>query len=478
MKCMIKFLTILFILNIQIKGAFPQEYYIAESFFINDITTCDIDLDNDIDVIVGSNYDGVIPDTIYIFYNDGLGILSNTAIARTNRIQMRCGNIDIDMFPDIVTSGNGNILFIHNNGDGTFGEEIPIASSENYRIIEYIRDMDGDGLNDLVYTYSNIYMKWGILKNEGELIFTDHIIYDNGIGGSLSPYIGNLNNDDLPDVCLSFIQLKTHYLINRGNLIFDTTLLCPVGWNTTPIMKLNTISPDDIAVFHNNSDQLFLFENLNNEEILSKDTLPLIGPVMVTDFADFNNDGYDDYCYALCYWTGCTDSLYVSINDQHWNFYPPQQYYIGPMEIFRTEVADINGDDFKDIVLYGYLPRNAFKILWNDGFGGFSYENPVGIDESFKDSCKLEVQIKPNPFESIVNISLKSELNFRINISILDILGRRVREIESMSKQSGEKLEIEWDGRDSSGNEVIDGFYFISISYGYNNQLTYKIIKY
>jgi len=243
-------------------------------------------------------------------------------------------------------------------------------------------------------------------------------------------------------------------------------------------MKLNTISPDDIAVFHNNSDQLFLFENLNNEEILSKDTLPLIGPVMVTDFADFNNDGYDDYCYALCYWTGCTDSLYVSINDQHWNFYPPQQYYIGPMEIFRTEVADINGDEFKDIVLYGYLPRNAFKILWNDGFGGFSYENPVGIDESFKDSCKLEVQIKPNPFESIVNISLKSELNFRINISILDILGRRVGEIESMSKQSGEKLEIEWDGRDSSGNEVIDGFYFISISYGYNNQLTYKIIKY
>jgi hypothetical protein len=107
---------------------------------------------------------------------------------------------------------------------------------------------------------------------------------------------------------------------------------------------------------------------------LNRNTLPLIDALSSSHIADFNNDGYDDLCYSICWWTGCTDSIYIRINDQNWNFHKPQQYYVGPMEMFRTETADLNGDNFNDIIMYGYTPRNALKILWNDGFGGFSYD--------------------------------------------------------------------------------------------------------
>jgi hypothetical protein len=248
--------------------------------------------------------------------------------------------------------------------------------------------------------------------------------------------------------------------------------------NTTPICKLNNIAPDDIAVFSNNTDELLLFENLGDAEFVSRDTLPLIGPVMVTDIADFNNDGYDDYCYALCYWTGCTDFLYVCLNNQQWGFHEPQLYYVAQMLFFHTESADLNGDGFVDIVLYGYNPLNAFKILWNDGFGGFSYENPVGINEAPKDNNIWEVVIKPNPFNSLIYVSLISTVNSRFKISIFDIFGRLVRDFETGIMQPGEYLEIDWDSLDFSGQEVRNGIYLLSISDGNKNHQTYKIIKY
>jgi len=139
---------------------YSQEYVI--SYTVQDICSCDIDLDNDQDLVICSANDGTTPDTLYIFYNDGN--LSKSAINRTNRIYVLCGNIDNDQYPDIIT-GYDSVSYIKNNGNGTFGEEIGLIPSNSYRYIRYIADMDNDGLNDLVYSYSAMYNIWGILKN-------------------------------------------------------------------------------------------------------------------------------------------------------------------------------------------------------------------------------------------------------------------------------------------------------------------------
>lgn len=256
--------------------------------------------------------------------------------------------------------------------------------------------MDADGLNDLVYTYNAYYCIWGILKNEGNLLFTDHIIYEDETGTNLSPVIGNLNNDNLPDASLIFTQAGIHVLMNNGNLTFDSLLLCATKGNPA-ICSLNITSPEDILVLSPNTDEFILFENLGNEVFTVRNTLPLRDALGITNIDDFNNDGYDDYCAAVCWWTGCTDSIYISINNQNWDFCAPQHYYVGPMEFFGTEVADLNGDSFIDIVMYGYSPRNAFKILWNDGSGYFSYENPVGMDDNVKVENLLKIFNRPKP---------------------------------------------------------------------------------
>ena len=208
--------------------SFSQEYYITDNYLIRDICSMDLDLDGDNDLVVSSaSYDGL--DTLNVFFNDGMGNFEKYSIARNNGVFVLCGIIDDDQYPDIITNDGGNIFFIKNNGDGTFGEAVPVAPALGSKVVSYIADMDQDGLNDLVYTYNSYNTQWGILKNLGNLLFEDHIIYDDGLGGILFPSIGYFNDDSLPDVCLAYSSYGTHYLINQGNFIFDSTLICSTG---------------------------------------------------------------------------------------------------------------------------------------------------------------------------------------------------------------------------------------------------------
>ena len=420
---------------------YSQEYFIIEHYFIKDIYSCDIDLDGDNDLVISSSSNG-LPDSLFIFYNDGIGNLNKTSIWRRNGIFVLCGNINIDQFPAIISRDTSGIIYIKNNGDGTFSEEITLAPNEIAMVIEYIADMDGDGLNDLVYTSNVYYCIWGILKNEGDLIFTDHIIYDDGMGGTLFPRIGYLNDDNLPDACLSYLPNGIHTLMNNGNLTFDTTLLCTTKASPR-ICKLNLTPPDDILIFSHNTDELILYENLGNNVFLNRNTLPLINALSSSHIADFNNDGYDDLCYSICWWSGCTDSIYVRINDQNWNFHKPQQYYVGPMEIFSTETADLNGDNFNDIIMYGYSPRNAFKILWNDGFGSFTYENPVGIGERPATDNKVKIDISPNPASDMISIACPDIININnSDIIILNTLGIEVKHVPAFQNDKEINVDI------------------------------------
>jgi hypothetical protein len=453
-----------------------QEYFITDSYFIDDICSSDIDLDGDNDLIISSSSNG-LPDSLYIFYNDGNGNPNKTSLARRNGIFVDCGNIDDDEYPDIITKDGSSILFIKNNGDGTFGDEIILAPTNGNRVIEYITDMDGDGMNDLVYTYNGYYCKWGILKNESGLIFTDHIIYDNGMGTNLFPIIGNLNNDSLPDASLEFTTEGIHVLMNKGNLTFDSSLLCST--NGYPVIcTLNLTPPEDILVLSPNTDELILYENLGDNAFNVRNTIPLIDALGLNDFADFNNDGYDDLCYSICWWNECTDSIYISINDQNWSFYDPQYYYVGPMEFLQTETADLNGDSFIDIIIYGYSPRNAFKILWNDGFGGFSYENPVGVSENSKSNKFFEVDFSPNPFTSSIHIIFKSITGDKYKISVIDLFGRPIKDLHSENIKINETQDIIWNGRDFSERDVRKGIYFLIFSDDRHYIQSEKIIKY
>lgn len=436
----------------------------------------DIDLDGDNDLVVSSSSNGLL-DSLFIFYNDGIGNLDKTSISRKNGIFVLSGIIDADEYPDIITKDGSNILFIKNNGDGTYGEETSLAPSQSYRVIDFISDVDGDNLNDMVYTYSTMYIKWGILKNEGNLLFSDHVIFDAGNGGNLRLSTGALNSDNLSDISLVYTQEGIHVLMNNGDLTFDSLLICSIKAQSE-ICNLNLTPPQDILIFSDNTDQLLLYENLGDNEFSIRNTIPLVGPVIVHDVTDYNNDGYDDFCYAICWWVGCTDSLYIAINDENWSFIEPQRYYVGPMYLFGTTSADLNGDNYLDIIMFGFTASNLFKILWNDGSGGFTFENPVGIKNDFSYLNNIKMEAKPNPFHSSVLITIKSMDNVELRTYIIDVLGRIVKEFNSGYIKMDNKLEFIWDGKDNSGKEVVNGIYYLVGTGSEKKYQPLKIIKY
>jgi C1A family cysteine protease len=71
-------------------------------------------------------------------------------------------------------------------------------------------------------------------------------------------------------------------------------------------------------------------------------------------------------------------------------------------------------------------------------------------------------QNHPNPFNLQTNITYSVSKSGRVNLTIYDLLGRRVRTLVDENQSPGEKS-VEWDGRDDKGNIVASGIYFFKI---------------
>lgn len=72
--------------------------------------------------------------------------------------------------------------------------------------------------------------------------------------------------------------------------------------------------------------------------------------------------------------------------------------------------------------------------------------------------------ISPNPFSSSTSISLQSKNSRSGSLSVYDIRGRKVKELE-LNLAPGSN-QITWDGRDESGQKLANGIYLLRVSSG------------
>ena len=171
---------------------YSQEYILPA--FIDDITSCDIDLDGDEDIICICqilNYD---EDSIFIFYNDGDGVFQRVGYHYPNSGFILCGCMDGNEFPDLITRLSYNVFYIPNDGLEGFGEPI-IIDDDMGANMSLTSDINNDDWIDLIFN-DNLNENWGIYKNINGSIFTKEIIQS---GSSITtPGVGLLNNDSLP----------------------------------------------------------------------------------------------------------------------------------------------------------------------------------------------------------------------------------------------------------------------------------------
>lgn len=124
-------------------------------------------------------------------------------------------------------------------------------------------------------------------------------------------------------------------------------------------------------------------------------------------------------------------------------------------------VADLNKDSEADILLPmdKYLnPNTAFcsYLLLQDTVTSLKADDAQIIN-------KFDMlQNYPNPFNSSSQIKISSEKQCNIQIVIYNILGKEVKILLDKELPAGEYT-IEWDGKDSNGNFLNSGVYFIKM---------------
>lgn len=136
-------------------------------------------------------------------------------------------------------------------------------------------------------------------------------------------------------------------------------------------------------------------------------------------------------------------------------------------------------------IAYGNLDRSSYAIIDADGIIQYLSDQRISTSIRYSSTrsemiAKLDellavtgvdsksspvpadflLQNTPNPFSTTTTIQfdLKNSLS-RAQVSIYDVLGRRIRTFTSGDQNSG-RHSVTWDGRNAAGNLVPTGVYF------------------
>lgn len=217
------------------------------------IVSTDIDNDNDIDIISYSNYYS----RLHTHINDGNGIFTTNWVSDVvSAVSIAVEDFDNDGDKDIFTGGGyyPGVYLIKNN-DGIFANKslIELKKADD---LEFA-DLNNDGLKELIGTAtenSDLGTLFYFLNNGTS--FSNQVLINSENAYSLSRNIaiGDLNNDNKPDITNSFYYTsKVSYFLNSSTLstsdleFKDTFSFYPVPFTET----LNWETPDVNSLFFN-----------------------------------------------------------------------------------------------------------------------------------------------------------------------------------------------------------------------------------
>ena len=463
-------ILITFFFSLYIGVSYSQEFEMPG--YIYDITSGDIDADGSNDILVSCPFS----DTITVLFNDGTGNFEEYYYNRPCGFIL-CGKIDSDDLFDIITRDGYYLYCLKNLGNRLFSENTILLPIQGTYSVTKIIDFNNDSLNDIIYSHTTGEY-WGIFKNLDDLTFTNVILQSGS--STTDPGVGFITDDTLPDILLSYSAFdRTSINVNNSNFDFEEIVLEDNFNYITPVMNLDNQGTDDFALVNFATNKVALYTYLGNDQFELQANYYASGTYGIASFLadDFNQDGYDDFIISRCNWYDCTDSIYVYFNDLNWSFHESQKYYIGYLGFFNLKSADLNGDSFPDLYMSGAGTNGnkTLKIMWNDGSGSFSNENPVLTNDI--DSFKYQLDIFPNPFITILTIELNANLPKEYSIFIRNIYGQILKSFYVNGTESKNKKKILWDGYDDNQRACSPGIYLITIESD-SDQISKKIIKY
>ncbi len=303
------------------------------------------------------------------------------------------------------------------------------------------------------------------LKETDSLNILQYLYYYNGGGVA----IGDINNDDLPDIYFSGNQVDNKLYVNLGNMKFkDVTKKAGVGchgtWNTgVSMVDINADGLLDIYVCQveqmgskKGSNKLFINNgNLTFTESASKHGLDFTGLATHAAFFDYDRDGDLD-CYLLNH----------SLKD-------PEQFK--PAAVTRQVADDVSGDRllqnqngfFTDVSSTAGISSSSIGFGLGIDIGDLNRDGwpDIYIGNDFHENDYLYINNRDGTFREIITLATGHTSNFTMGVAIADINNDTWPDILSLDM----KPEDETTYKLSGGWETFNIYQF-KRSFGYHHQ--------
>ena len=353
-------------------GQFSAQTYvfsaIIESF-------CDWDFDGDTDILTryGSDY--------YAVYNDGTGNYNDTIAITLGVVpqNIKIVDIDNDNDADILYTGtafNSNTLLnvVRNTNNVQFEpEETSFLGTPINTVSTSITDLNNDGYLDALLWGSSSYCGYSLNQGDGTYGSAQNLNLPPSPGSSITngfTSLADFNGDGIVDI----LTVNEWLFLSNGILSYE-----PRRRVQGPIsgpMRLLDVNSDTLEDLVYVSDTYLCYQEGIGDTILSTtiDTLGALSgyPYSMNELfaCDINQDGLNDIVYRMPIpsWS----AVRGFINNGNGTFSALQIANLS--NVYSMKVADIDGDNFPDIVY-----TNVTGLYWRKNLGNLTFSSAVNL---------------------------------------------------------------------------------------------------
>ena len=376
----------------------------------------DVDNNSDLEIVVGSFTDF----RVYVIDHDGSDH-AGWPSSPINRWQgsASLGDIDEDGYQEIIFAGFDSSLYVW-NGDGSPVTGFPVHLDGTVYTAAAVGDIDGDThLEMAVTTFAG---SCYLINHDGSVATGFPVHYSTSIRST--PSLADLDGDNDPEIVFGTTDGRLHVLDAAGaemagfpvvvtGSIFGSPNVGDISGDSQPDIVVGTLGGNLYAV-----DRQGVM--LQNFPILGAPNRPIYAS---TALGDLDEDGDMEIATPI---KAFGENLIVydykaqaSVNNLKWPNYGKDH--------FRSH-------KFEQVIV--------------------AIDDPVEIPTEF---CLA--QNYPNPFNATTSIRFTLRSDGEAILSIFDLLGRRVRVLQSGRVVAGEHSFV-WNGADDAGKVVTSGVYF------------------
>ena len=293
-------------------------------------------------------------------------------------------DIDGDGKEDLLSSFSGSgskIGWYKNEGQGNFGDQQIITLEGSSIKSVYAADLDGDGDLDVLSTQNNGHQNVAWYKNDGQGNFGDRIIITTDINGGQDVFVADLDGDGDLDV-ISASHNKIAWYKNDGHGNFgEQRIITTRADNARSVFTADLDGDGDLDILSasSNDDKIAWYKNdgqgnFGEEQIITTNA----DGALAVYAADLDGDGDVDVLSA----SRNDDKIAWYKNDGHGNFSTERIITINADKAADVYAADIDGDGLIDVISASENNVSWYKNSGNPNLkdGLFSSQHIISTD--------------------------------------------------------------------------------------------------